>query len=96
MDKKKIIKDTLKLLIEGAIQTDTAIKFLLDLHDVSSRLIDKVTTTNLDLALRMVGISFDLGTIDKIIDLVELIESKGDDTSIMDICKLQSEWSNGC
>jgi len=82
----------------GAAIDETALMVVknLTIPDVSSRLIDKVTTTNLDLALRMVGISFDLNTIDKIIDLVELIESKGDDTSIMDICKLQSEWSNGC
>ena len=63
-----------------------------DLFQYVNSRIDKVTTTNLDLALRMVGISFDLKTIDKIIDLVELIESKGDDTSIADICKLQAEW----
>ena len=58
----------------------------------TERLIDKVTVTNLDLALRMVGISFDKKTIDKIIDLVELLENKGDDTSIKDICELQVEW----
>ena len=58
----------------------------------TERLIDKVTVTNLDLALRMVGFSFDKKTIDKIIDLVELLENKGDDTSIKDICKLQAEW----
>lgn len=58
----------------------------------TERLIDKVTVTNLDLALRMAGISFDKKTIDKIIDLVELLENKGDDTSIRDICELQVEW----
>jgi len=63
--------------------------------DVSSRLIDKVTTTNLDIALRMVGYQLDMTLIDRIIDLVELIEDKGDDASIEDICKLQSEWTNG-
>lgn len=62
---------------------------------VSSRLIDKVTTTNLDIALRMIGYNLDLTLIDRIIDLVELIEDKGDDASIKDICKLQSEWTNG-
>lgn len=54
--------------------------------------IDNVTVTNLDLALRMVGISIDKETIDKIIDIVELLEIKGDDTSIKDICELQAEW----
>lgn len=65
------------------------------LADVSSRLIDKVTVTNLDIALRMCNIQLDKTLIDRIIDLVELIEDKGDDTSIKDICELQNEWSNG-
>lgn len=56
--------------------------------------INKVTVINLDLALRMVGITFDHKTIDKIIDLVELIEDKGDETSIKDICELQSVWKS--
>jgi hypothetical protein len=55
--------------------------------------IDNVTVTNLDVALRMVGISIDKETIDKIIDIVELLETKGDDTSIKDICELQAEWN---
>lgn len=63
--------------------------------DVSSRLIDKVTTTNLDIALRMCGYQLDKTLIDRIIDLVELIEDKGDDASIRDVCKLQAEWTNG-
>jgi hypothetical protein len=81
----------------GAAIDETALTVVknLTIPVVSSRLIDKVTTTNLDLALRMVGISFDLNTIDKIIDLVELIESKGDDTSMKDVIDLQGEWSNG-
>jgi hypothetical protein len=54
--------------------------------------IDKVTTTNLGLALRMCGIQFNIELIDKIIDLVELIEEKGDKTTIKDICSLQAEW----
>ena len=56
--------------------------------------IDKVTVTNLDLALRMVGVQFDHKTIDKIIDLVELIEEKGDSTSIKDVCELKETWNN--
>ena len=52
-----------------------------------------MTVTNLDVALRMVGISIDKETIDKIIDIVELLETKGDDTSIKDICELQAEWN---
>lgn len=71
--------------------TERALKFVeskgqnLPIQRVSNRLIDKVTTTNLDLAFRMVGISCDKDTVDKIIDLVELIESKGDDTSMKDV-----------
>ena len=54
--------------------------------------IDKVTTKNLDIALRMVGIQLDINIIDKVIDLVELIENKGDDVTIKDIVSLQQTW----
>ena len=54
--------------------------------------IDKVTTTNLDLALRICNIKLDITLIDKIIDLVELIEEKGDEVNIKDISQLQAEW----
>ena len=54
--------------------------------------IEKVTTDYLDIALRMVGISLDVTLIDKIIDLVELIEEKGGEASISDITKLKSHW----
>lgn len=53
---------------------------------------NKLNATNLDLALRMVGITFDLKVINKIIDLVELIQNKGNETNIKDICELQNEW----
>jgi hypothetical protein len=62
-----------------------------DIHE-NKRLIANVTVNNLDLALRMVGISFDKKTIGKIIDLVELIEDKGGLVSIKDVCELQSGW----
>ena len=55
--------------------------------------IDKVTTKNLDIALRMVGIQLDVNIIDKVIDLVELIENKGDYVTIKDIISLQQTWS---
>jgi hypothetical protein len=58
----------------------------------NKRLIDKVTVKNLDVSLRMVGIYLDNILIDKIIDLVELIEDKGDKVTIKDISKLESEW----
>jgi hypothetical protein len=54
--------------------------------------IDKVTTSRLDMALRMVGVSLNMTLIDKIIDLVEVIEDKGDDVSLRDIVKLQEQW----
>jgi len=61
----------------------------------TERLIDKVTVTNLDIALRMCNIQIHKSIVDKIIDLVELIEDKGDDVSIRDICELQGSWENG-
>lgn len=54
--------------------------------------IDKVTTERLDLALRMIGVQVNRELVDKIIDLVELIEDKGGNTSIKDVIKLQAEW----
>ena len=57
------------------------------------RPIDKVTTEILDIALRMVGIQLDVNIIDKVIDLVELIENKGGDVTIEDIVSLQQTWS---
>jgi hypothetical protein len=54
--------------------------------------IDRVSTTTLDIALRSVGYKLDMELIDKIIDLVELLEVKGDNTSLADICKLEAVW----
>ena len=54
--------------------------------------IDKVTVTNLDVALRMVGMAFEPKVIDKIIDLVALIEMKGNGVTIEDICELKEVW----
>lgn len=54
--------------------------------------IDNVTTVNLDIALRMCKIQIDTSILDNVIDLVELIEQKGDQTSISDVCKLQEIW----
>lgn len=55
--------------------------------------IDKVTVQNLDIALRMCDIHINKVIIDKIIDLVELIEDKGDEVSIKDVINLQVIWS---
>jgi len=54
--------------------------------------IDKVTTKRLDIVLKMCGIHLDYRLIDRIIDVVELIEKKGGKTSLKDTCKLQEEW----
>ena len=56
--------------------------------------IDNVTVDNLDIALRMCYIQVDKLILDRIIDLVELIEEKGDETSISDIYKLKNEWKH--
>ena len=56
------------------------------------RLIDNVTTVDLELALRACGIQVPFAILDKIIDLVELLEEKGSNTTIKDIIKLQNEW----
>lgn len=54
--------------------------------------IDNVTIELLDVALRSVGIRLNKKEIDKIIDIVELIEDKGEETSLKDISLLESEW----
>jgi hypothetical protein len=54
--------------------------------------IDKVTTKRLDIALRMIGVNLPIELIDNIIDLVELIEDKGEEVTLKDICDLQSGW----
>lgn len=56
--------------------------------------IDKVTVQNLDIALRMCNIQIDKTLLDRIIDVVELIEEKGDDVSIKDVAKLKAEWED--
>lgn len=54
--------------------------------------INKVTVTNLDIALRMCNIQLNKSIIDKILDLVELIEERGDAVTIADVCRLQAAW----
>ena len=50
--------------------------------------IDKVTSQYLKMGLKMAGINLSYETIDMIIDIVELIEDKGGNVSISDICEL--------
>ena len=54
--------------------------------------IDNVTVDNLSFALQGVGIELDIETIDNIIDLVELIERKGNCTTIDDVLELKKQW----
>lgn len=54
--------------------------------------IDKVTTERLDKVLRLCNIQIHTTLLDKIIDVVELIEDKGGKTSLKDISKLEVEW----
>jgi hypothetical protein len=61
---------------------------------MKKRRIDKVTTDRLDMLFRIVGIDCDIDTVDKIIDLVELIEDKGGNTSLKDVVELQALWEN--
>jgi hypothetical protein len=58
--------------------------------------IDKVTVGRLDVALRLCSIQIDRATLDRVIDVVELLEEKGGETSLEDICDLQSEWKGRC
>lgn len=53
--------------------------------------IDKVTVENLSAILKMIDINLDFKTVDKIIDVVELIEDKGDDIKLEDILILKEE-----
>ena len=53
--------------------------------------IDKVTVENLSAILKMFDINLDIKTVDKIIDVVELIEDKGDDIKLEDILILKEE-----
>ena len=86
-------QDILSIIDEKIPDTDgLLIENWVDMSNPAKNPLNNVTTSNLDLALRMVGITFDHGTIDKIIDLVELIATKGDETSMRDISKLKASW----
>lgn len=56
------------------------------------RAINKVDIETLSLALRVVGIQIDEQTLGKIINLIKLIEEKGREVTIDDICLLESVW----
>ena len=77
---------------QRAIFTEKLAQIRATKADIKIDLIDNVTVTNLDIALRMCNIQIAPELLDKIIDLVELIEVKGDDVSIKDVLSLQEEW----
>ncbi len=54
--------------------------------------IDNVTPANLGFALRMSNINIDHDTLDKIIDLVELLEQSGDAVTLGQIAGVQAKW----
>lgn len=54
--------------------------------------IDKVTTDRLDMSLRCVGIQIDIKILDKIIDVIELLEGNGGDTTIENLIDLKMKW----
>lgn len=56
------------------------------------KLIDNVTVTNLDAALRVCHVELTAAILDRVIDLVELIEEKGDDVTLKDLAALQQSW----
>lgn len=60
-----------------------------------SKPIDEVTVRLLDMSLRLCDIQINEKILDKIIDLVELIEDRGDKIDVEDICKLKEIWKNG-
>lgn len=59
---------------------------------IEKKPIDNVTIDILDVALRTTGIFIAEEQIDHLIDLVELIEDKGEKASLKDIAKLKVEW----
>jgi hypothetical protein len=54
--------------------------------------INNVTTENLSAALRICQIDINYEILDRIIDVVELLEEKGKLTTLKDINNLKSSW----
>ncbi len=57
-----------------------------------AKTIENVTVENLKAALRQVGIEVNAVILDRIIDVVELLEMKGSQTTIKDLHDLKKEW----
>lgn len=54
--------------------------------------IDKVTTRHLEIALRLTGIYIDKSILDRVIDMVELLEDKGGSVTLHNIDELKKKW----
>lgn len=59
---------------------------------IETKPIDKVTTRHLEIALRLTGIYIDKSILDRVIDMVELLEDKGGGATIYDIVDLKKKW----
>jgi hypothetical protein len=57
--------------------------------------IDNVTVTYLDQVLKMCGLQIHHDLLDRIIDVVELLEQKGGKVTLDDVTELQEEWKRG-
>lgn len=85
------LRDKFKIFFRENIKT-------IDLYEkenigIDLKSIDKVTITNLKLAFKICNIPiFKNETIDKIIDIIELLEEKGNDITIGDFNNLKKEW----
>lgn len=64
-------------------------KFVVEFEQTKS---NNLTIENLDLAFRMCKIQIHKGLIDNIIDVVELVQLRGNQTTIEDITNLQEHW----
>ena len=54
----------------------------------------EVTPQLLDIGLRLVGLHFDIDSIGKIIDVVELLKRKGREATIDDTFEIEYKWKN--
>lgn len=59
---------------------------------VPNRTIDNVTVENLTMLLRCCGFYLSDDEVDHIIDMFELLETKGDDVTLKDIHGLKCDW----
>ena len=90
-------------LIKGRVNGYKHIQKLLYANDLITlergnilpNLIDNVTVTYLDQILKMCGIQIHHDLLDRIIDVVELLEQKGGKVTLDDVTELQEEWKRG-